>query len=102
MLVCFLLIVNSLREDEVADKEETPSVGEVLEVIATYRAQLVAEHGEKWVKNQPTSDDWGAGRMAVALLLKEPDHWRHILNDEVTRRRAHEWILSLLKTPAKA
>ena len=85
-----------------ADKEETPSVGEVLEVIATCRAQLVAKHGEKWVRDQPISEDWSAGRTAATLLLKEPNQWEHLLNDEVTRRRAHEWVLSLLKTPAKA
>ena len=80
--------------------EGIPSIGEVLEVLATYRVQLVAEQGEQQVQNLPISDEWGDGRTSATLLLKEPGRWEYLLEDEKTRGRIYKTVLSLQESLA--
>tara|TARA_Y100000310_G_C20519256_1_gene732818 strand:- start:633 stop:881 length:249 start_codon:yes stop_codon:yes gene_type:complete len=77
------------------DNERILSVGEVLEVLATCRTQLVAERGEHCVKNLPISDEWGNGRTSATLLLKDPECWKHLLEDEETRNSVYLYLTTL-------
>lgn len=83
-----------------ADNERVPSIGEVLEVLATYRIQLVEERGEQKVKNLPISDEWGAGRTAMTLILQNPGKWDYLLDNEETRDGAYKIALSFLQETA--
>lgn len=76
------------------NSEEIPSIGEVVEVLAIYRAQLIAELGEQRVKTLPISDEWGNGRTSMTLLLQNPEGWKHLLQDEKTRNAVYQTVLS--------
>jgi len=85
-----------------ASDQGAVSIGEVLEVLTTYRADLIARDGEEKVKNLRPSDEWGNGRTSMTLLLSDPAKWAYLLNDEETRTAVYRNVLAFQESPAES
>ena len=98
-IIVSLLLANHnlVRRSVVTTNGDIPSVGEILELAAIYRVELVAKRGEEWVKNHPISNEWGDGRTTATLLIKEPGRWDHLLDEEKTGQRVYQALLDLQK-----
>ncbi len=94
LLVCFLLIISSLREDNMISK------GEVLEALTIYGRHL----GKEEVSRLVISDQWSDAMTMVVLLLQHPDdqYFQSHLDDETRRTAVHEKVLLLQANLARA